>query len=65
MRGALDDVVIEEVPIVKPGPSPWLVLGIIGVILALFFGVRSVQKQRRRRRPATPTGIPPAGNPLA
>jgi hypothetical protein len=65
VKGALDDVVIEEVPIVKPRTSPWLVLGIIGVILALFFGVRTVQKQRRRRRPATPTGIPPVENPPA
>ena len=60
MKGALDDVVIEEVPIVRPGPSPWLVLGLVGVVLALVFGVRTVQKQRRRRRPAKPTGIPPA-----
>jgi hypothetical protein len=53
-------LVIEETQIdleERTGPSPWLVLGIIGVILAVVFGLRAASRRRRAKGEATPTDI--------
>ncbi|MBD5605555.1 MAG: hypothetical protein IAI48_10770 [Candidatus Eremiobacteraeota bacterium] len=58
--------VIEETELdleERSGPSPWLVLGIIGVILALVFGVRGANKRRLAKREAIPTDIGDIGDP--
>jgi hypothetical protein len=59
---ATDDgtLIIEETELdleERSGPSPWLVLGIIGVILALVFGIRSATKRREAAGEATPTEV--------
>ena len=65
-----DDVtlVIEETELdldERSGPSPWLVLGIIGVILAVVFGIRGANKRRAAGREATPTELGDVGDPAA
>ena len=67
MSGTEDvSYVIEETQLdldERTGPSPWLVLGIIGVLLALVFGLRGASGRRRARREATPTDIGDLGDP--
>jgi hypothetical protein len=47
----------------RGGPSPWLILGIIGVLIALVFGVRGANKRRIAKQEATPTEIGDLGDP--
>ncbi len=46
----------------RTGPSPWLVLGIIAVILAVVFGLRGANKRRRAKGEAVPTDIGDIGD---
>jgi hypothetical protein len=46
----------------RSGPSPWLVLAIIGAILAVAFGLRAANKRRMAKREATPTDIGEIGD---
>ncbi len=67
---ATDDVtlVIEETELdlaERTGPSPWLVLAIIGVILAVVFGIRRSNKRRLAAGEAVPTDIGDIGDPAA
>ena len=55
-----ETVVIEEIEIEKPSSGAWFVLGAVAVIVALIFGVRTVQKRRRENAPAIPSNVPPA-----
>jgi hypothetical protein len=60
-----DTLTIEETELdleERSGPSPWLVLGIIGVIIAIVFGIRTVRKQRTAAGEATPTEIGDIGD---
>jgi len=48
-------VVIEETPIeaqaTKSRISPWLILGVIVVVIAVIFGVRSVRGSKKQKGP--------------
>ncbi len=62
-----DDVsfVIEETELdleEKSGPSPWLILAIVGALLAIAFGIRTVGKRRLAAQEATPTEIGELGD---
>ncbi|MBD5635428.1 MAG: hypothetical protein IAI49_13200 [Candidatus Eremiobacteraeota bacterium] len=60
-----DTLVIEETALdleERPGPSPWLVLGVLGVILAIVFGERRAGKRRLAKREAIPTDIGDIGD---
>ncbi len=41
----------------RSGPSPWLVLGIVGAILAVVFGIRFANARRAASGDAVPTDI--------
>ena len=60
MSNTPETVVIEEIEIEKPSSGAWFVLGAIAVVIAIVFGVRTIQKKRREDAPATPSDVPPA-----
>jgi hypothetical protein len=55
-----ETVVIEEIEIEKPSSAAWYALGAIALLIAVFFGVRAVQKNRSEAVPAVPSDVPPA-----
>jgi hypothetical protein len=61
-------LVIEETELdvaERSGPSPWLILGIIGAILAVVFAVRGVRARRQAKSEAVPTDIGDIGDPAS
>jgi hypothetical protein len=49
----------------RSGPSPWLILGIIGAILAVVFGIRFANARGAASGEAVPTDIGDVGDPAA
>ncbi len=60
MSNSPETVVIEEIEIEKPSSGAWFALGAIAIVIAVIFGVRTVQKKRRESAAATPSDVPPA-----